>query len=310
MLLPQNKPALERRSTVQLGKPSNTMPASVSDTNTTASKSQHTTLVPPAYSGQIFGAARRGGMPRPATGGGDSSPTALQAYLKSKDVSHLDAVLKELDGPMRHATRKYAGTDDPIAVGHAKRIIADSIGRYDPGKASVETFVDRQLQGLQRWSSRRKRVLKTPDRVQVEAARLGQAERRLELELGTPPSMRQLSDETGLPLAAIKRIRSAEQQVFASSLQGGQGEGDQGSIEDSAVVDDQQKADAWIKYVRDDLNPVDQYVLEHTLGLDGAKVLSNQVLAAKLKISPGALSQRKARIQAILDKQETASPFG
>jgi DNA-directed RNA polymerase specialized sigma subunit len=222
----------------------------------------------------------------------------------------LDAVLKELDAPMRAASRKYAGGDDAITIGHAKRIVADSLERYDPSKAAISTYVDRQLQGLQRWSSRRKRVLKTPDRVQVEAARLGQAERRLEQELGVPPSMRQLSDETGMPLDRIRRIRSAEQQIFVGSSQGGSDEGGLGTIEDSPVADDQKKTDAWIKFVRDDLNPVDQYVLEHTLGLDGAKILSNQVMAAKLKITPGALSQRKARIQAILDKQETASPFG
>jgi DNA-binding NarL/FixJ family response regulator len=44
--------------------------------------------------------------------------------------------------------------------------------------------------------------------------------------------------------------------------------------------------------------------MEHTLGMNNKKVLSNQEIARKLGLSPGAISQRKARIQQLLDRRE------
>ena len=65
----------------------------------------------------------------------------------------------------------------------------------------------------------------------------------------------------------------------------------------------------WLKIVYDDLQPVDQRVMELTLGLNGQSKLSNQEIAARLRISPGAVTQRKAKIQAVLDREHDLSPF-
>lgn len=45
------------------------------------------------------------------------------------------------------------------------------------------------------------------------------------------------------------------------------------------------------------------------MGLHGKPILQNQAIAAKLGISPGAVSQRKARIQAKLDMREELGVF-
>ena len=50
--------------------------------------------------------------------------------------------------------------------------------------------------------------------------------------------------------------------------------------------------------------------MENSLGMNGRKVLSNQELARKLNRSPGAISQAKARIQELLNKEDELSPFG
>jgi len=49
--------------------------------------------------------------------------------------------------------------------------------------------------------------------------------------------------------------------------------------------------------------------MEHTLGMHGKRVLSNQDVARKLKLSPGAISQRKARIQSKMDLAEDLKVF-
>jgi hypothetical protein len=55
--------------------------------------------------------------------------------------------------------------------------------------------------------------------------------------------------------------------------------------------------ESWHEFVYHDLDPIDQVILEHSLGLHGKQVLPNQDIARKLKLSPGAISQRKVRIQ-------------
>lgn len=255
--------------------------------------------IPSVYTGQIFNS----GIGQPG------QPDPVRSYLEQPSPQTLSAALKALAKPIETATRKYARNADPIALGRAKKIVADSLSRYEPSKGSIQTYIDRQLQGLQRWSSRRGRPLKTPDMLQMQSARLGEAERRLENELGRPPSSRQLADETGLPLDVIARIRRGDSQVFNSSF-GDDGSDSQATISDLPVADDQRLATSWIQFVKDDLNDTDQYILEHTLGLNGAKVYDNQTLAAKLKMTPGRVSQRKANIQRLLDKQHGLNPFG
>ena len=80
-------------------------------------------------------------------------------------------------------------------------------------------------------------------------------------------------------------------------------------IDDQAVADDQTSTDSWLRFVRDDLTDIDQQILDHTTGIGGAKVLSNKQLARRLQLTPGAISQRKLKIQAILDREEELSPF-
>jgi DNA-binding NarL/FixJ family response regulator len=50
-------------------------------------------------------------------------------------------------------------------------------------------------------------------------------------------------------------------------------------------------------------------ILEHALGLHGKPVLQNQQIAKKLRLSPGAVSQRKAKIQAKLNLQDDLHVF-
>ena len=63
-----------------------------------------------------------------------------------------------------------------------------------------------------------------------------------------------------------------------------------------------------ISYARG-LRPISQSILEHTAGLHGRPILSNQELAAKLRLSPGAVSQRKAKIQEKIEMAPSAGIY-
>lgn len=250
------------------------------------------------YAGQIFGKSQ-------ATNQAIDAWRNWQADPTPKNMSPL---LSQLKPAINKSTQKYTGSSDQLAISTAKQLVAKAIPRYDESKASLETFVDRQLQPLIRWQSRRSRQIRLPDRMQLEAGRLAEATKDLIDQNNRQPSNRQLADYTGLPLKRIEAIRTYDKNLLTSS--GSMGSGENAINNNDLPVDhDKENALSFMKFIRDDLGPIDQTILEHTVGLEGAPIWSNSKLAKNLRLSPGAISQRKARIQAILDKETTLGLF-
>jgi hypothetical protein len=61
------------------------------------------------------------------------------------------------------------------------------------------------------------------------------------------------------------------------------------------------------QFLYHDLDPHDQVILEYGLGLNGSPKLPAAQIARRLRISPGAVSQRASRIQQQLDELEDAA---
>jgi DNA-directed RNA polymerase specialized sigma subunit len=205
--------------------------------------------------------------------------------------------------------QKYAGSTDPIMRARAKKLIIDALPRYDSQKASLKTFVDRQIQPVIRWQAQRKQVLKSPDRALLDAITIGKAERALEQENGRIPSTQEIADRVGLSLNRVQDIRRRDKLVQVASHEVSQ-EGDVATTADEgAVIDDARESAAWQKFIYHDLTDIDKVIFEHTTGFGGARKMSNSDIAKRLRITPGAVSQRKRRIQMLLDRQEELSPF-
>jgi hypothetical protein len=62
-------------------------------------------------------------------------------------------------------------------------------------------------------------------------------------------------------------------------------------------------------FVYDDLGPTDKLIMDLTLGRNGRRKVSTAEIAQKLRMTPGAISQRAAKIQAMLDKRHTQGGF-
>lgn len=252
------------------------------------------------YQGQIFrsNASQKGNL--------DQAYTDWKTEPNGDGMSRL---MEQLKPQMQKSARRYAGDVDPVTMGKAKQLVIDSLDRYDPQKASLETYVDRQLQPLMRWNSRKNRQVRLPDKMQMDAVAIRRAIEDIENETGRDASARQIADHTGLPIKRIAKVRLADQRLVADSRAMSDDESGAGTAGDLPVVDDKTSHESWLHFIRDDLSPIDQVILERTTGLDGAKVWSNQELAARLRLSPSAISQRKARIQALIDQESELSPF-
>ena len=165
-------------------------------------------------------------------------------------------------------------------------------------RSSLSTFVDRQLQPMKRWAAQRRVGVKMPTSVATQAYLVSQVEQELEDQLGRAPSRAEVADASGIPITRLRRIARTNVPVVAERQLANDGES-YAEAGDQAIEDDQQLAMQMTYY---SLNPINQFIMERTMGLYGQKPLSNQEIARRLKISPGAVSQRKATIQRLIDQ--------
>jgi DNA-directed RNA polymerase specialized sigma subunit len=227
------------------------------------------------------------------------------AWKTDPSPTNADALLSAVHPVLTSALRTY-GHPSPTLRSRAKVIALDAMGRYDPTQAKLRTHLLMQLQGLRRHAARELQILPLPEQVGLDLSRTQKAEDELRDQLGRDPSTAELADHTGLSLKRLAYIRQSKPGVLASTLSAGSGAEDR---YDPGIQEAQSHAANWQEFVYHDLGPTDQLIMEHSLGLHGQPVLNNNAIAAKLSVSPGAISQRKAKIQGMLDMQEDLGPL-
>jgi hypothetical protein len=242
----------------------------------------------------------------------DIEPEFAEPYRAWKTAPGQESnagLLKALKPTIAGAIKTHVGESNPLIESRARKLVLDTMHGYAPNRGRLSAYVYGQLQGLKRINRQQTSVLKTPERVMQDSYFLSQAEKDLEHELGRSPTDSELSDKTGL---SSKRMHSVRK-FYAPVSEGQIVDPESGTSGYEGAASNpwqKQQHSAWTRFVYDDLDPYHQQIMEHTLGLNGKRLLSNMELANKLKRSPGAISQGKARIQAFLDQGGELSPFG
>lgn len=215
------------------------------------------------------------------------SPAAKAAFLK-----HVHPVIEA-------AIRTHVGQSSPLLVSRARRMALDAARTYDPKRARLQTHLFNQLQGLKRANRQLSTVVKVPERIAIDRHHLERYTKELADELGREPTDAELADKTGFSakrIAAVRRYRPAVAEGTLTALSDGNVYGGVDEVGRARVG-------MWREMVYDELSPQDRRIMEHTLGMNGRRVLSNLEVARKIGRSPGLVSQRKAYIQALLDQE-------
>jgi DNA-directed RNA polymerase specialized sigma subunit len=225
----------------------------------------------------------------------------FRSWLEHPDPKTTSQLLKSTRSEIDRQIRYHTGQDpDPYTRAQAKQMILHALPNYDRRRAGLRTFVSQTLQGLKRRQAQRTNILGVPEAVRLQQAELAEAETALDVELGRAPSTRELADRTGMSIKRIAYVRSLSTGVPESqaaswvTTEEGESEGFMPAVDNTSTV--------LRDLVYEDLGPIDQRIMEHTLGLHGSQVLGNRQLAGRLGISASAVSQRKARIQKLLDE--------
>lgn len=216
------------------------------------------------------------------------------------------ALLRAVQPTIDQQLRLHIGQHkSPVLQGRAKLLASQALDNYDPKLASLRSHLGTQLKRLRR-EIHKQQIVRVPELLMQESRTLADAAQDFLDEHGREPSAEELADMTGVSLKRIARARAITAPVAQSQFFSGGEIGDEDDAEDSLAVEN---PDLWRDYA--ELLYVsspgrDQVILEHTLGLHGARKLSNQALAKKLGVSPGAVSQRKAKLQAQLQQAQAA----
>lgn len=221
-------------------------------------------------------------------------------WMADPSLDNSTTLLNRLRPTIQQGITTHVGpTSSPTILSRAKMLALDQAKTYDPRSgASLKTHVFHGMQGLKRYAGREGMVISMPERLLLQKRRMDRAHNDFKAENGRDPSDDELQSHSGMALRDIERVRKLPNTI-------NEGRFYQDLSEDSpglpAVVQGRQAIDAWRDMIYHSAAEPDKVIMEHSLGLRGKAVLDNASIAAKLGISPSAVSQRKAVLQKQLD---------
>lgn len=244
---------------------------------------------------------------KPPWGGLPTAPQSLlepefekpwRAYAANQTPQTADKLLGAAAPVIDEALKSYGGGEaqSPALRARAKVLTLEAARKFDPTRAKFRTHLLSHLRGLRRISGRMGTGVYLPEATRVHQFRVDAAHRDLSDELGREPADAEIAARVGLPLDQVRRARAAPAGVLAGSQW-------EGPLELSHP--DEKAWQTWVDAVYHDVGPIDQVILDHSLGRHGRPVLSGEEIAHKVGLSPGAISQRKHRLQNMLDEFDT-----
>ncbi len=226
---------------------------------------------------------------------------AYAAWKTSDTPKTRGAMLRAVRPVLDTAVYSYAGKNaSPAVRSKAKMLALQAFKTYDPTQGNMKTHLLSNLRRLQREAQQGQQIIHTPERVNLDRQHLREAEEALRDRLGRDPSDAEVADYTGLSRKRIGYVRGIHTPINSGSILDDSGEVYSPA---SLIPGDTQRADAWREMVYYDLDGISQAVMDYTLGLHGAPVLSTAEIARRVGLTPGAISQRRNKIQGMLDEQ-------
>ena len=220
-----------------------------------------------------------------------------QQYTVWKANPSPETIAPLLDGlkpTIDSGLRSYAAGQEDALRTKAKLLTVRALQTYDPKAGTrISSHVMNSLQKLYRERADRENIVHVPENVILERNRVTKAADNIESEKGRAATAEELADATGLStgrLAKLSEYKHVEPEARFLSEKG-----------DTLYTRTADPHKMWIDMVYAEMDPIDKKVFEWSTGYAGAQKMQKQDIAAKLKISPPAVS---SRINKIIGKLE------
>jgi len=212
-----------------------------------------------------------------------------ERWQRSRSPQDLQALLDQLKPIIAREVNRWAGSlARPMLETKAKTIAVKAIQSYNPAMGTtLSTHVTNQLQKLSRTVYTHTQAARLPEHKAVAMTSFTAAHEMLNSELGRTPTALELSEHLGWSKMRTTEFQKAfERKELLTS----------GDFRPSSFAVNDYEQDPMVDFVYHDMAPDNQKLFEHVTGYGGAKVLSNQELMKKLKLTQGQLSYRKRKL--------------
>lgn len=179
----------------------------------------------------------------------------------------------------------------PISRGvleaEANRLAISALETYDPTKAQMNTYLQPNLRGMDRFVKGRQNFARvTADRLGY-VGQLNRAVDRLKERLGREPTVTELADEMKVPVSTVEKLLSELKKDNIASVS-----------EEDPFLEETPKARSILRLIRYELTPTEELVFDYLTGSGGKPLTSSTGdIARKLGWSDSKVSTTKKSIQ-------------
>lgn len=203
---------------------------------------------------------------------------------------HMDPLLKSLRPFLqRHAVQKWSGkipVHEEVLRAEANRLTIESLSKYDPTKAQMNTFLGHQLKSMDRFSRRRMNFSRITDDRLKHIGNLQRAQATLRERLGREPTPLELSAEMHVDVNQVNLLLQEMKDDLLAS----------GAMEDP-FIEETPKSRIALKLIRYELSPEEEAVFDFLTGQGGKpKTTSTGQIARQLGWKDSKVSQVKKAI--------------
>lgn len=242
--------------------------------------------------------------PKPITGVSQDFDNLYNTWKTNQTPETNTQILAAVQPVIDNALESYAGKSyTPTMRSKARLMALKALGTYDPNRGNVRTHLLSQLQSIRRAAAKEQNIISIPEQVGLDFQHISAAENELRDQYGRDPTDDELADYTNLSRRRLQKIRRFNQPLAEGTVSKIVDEDSSGGDIASDMPGRTTAVDAWMDFVYDDLGPTDKLIMDMTLGRNGRRRASTQDIAKRLRLTPGAVSQRAAKIQAMLDKR-------
>ena len=245
------------------------------------------------YESVVDGIGALSGNQGPRTRNLGTGDEAYANWLRDKSPENMSRVVDAFAPTINSEITRYSGSP-PLLRSRAKALTIKAIKTFNPmSGAKLNSWVVTNLKPLARYSIQQRDV-KIPEVAARQAAQVNRVFNELRDDYGRDPTDEEIADEMGITPKRVRDVRSkAVASVASSSFD--ELEGDDMSGGQPGVVTPS-KVPFAVEAVYRDLDETDRIVFDSITGMHGAPRMSAKDVAARLGVSPAAVSQRAARI--------------
>lgn len=201
-----------------------------------------------------------------------------QDWQETGEQTKMTELLTSLTPLLKYTIRRYDKFPIPynVLLHHAMQKTRDALGKYDPNKGQINTYITNQLRTIDRFVKSYQNLTYLPEYLAQEFGRHSEAQRVLEKRFDRSPTVGELAKHMKITPKHVERIEAAK---APQSLMGATPEIQGGDILDTT---ESEMGDA-LAYLREELGGSERKAFDYLSGHRG-KPMSSQAAAEKLKV--------------------------